>query len=366
MSKSKKKLTPSKETPAARWRSIKSPQPKRDQPTRVQPKKEPKPEKEQAKKEQAKTEQAKKDQPTRVQPKKEPKPEKEQAKKEPRPEKPQKAKSQKTEKTQSPAMKSAMNMKRKKHGGKSKKHGSSNKHADEIDEKKESQPEAKVDGEAAADKQTQSSPKKKKTLKDIGGRNARCKALMRYARAKKAMRQPKGKTFEQGDKNKIPQSLHARVQENPDDEFEKYFRNNCSWAAVLTEEKDENVNSTESTGKRTWVFADTLLNTTCGGNQARYTLMRKQLEREGYNRYHPDMSRDWKGNETYEEKACALQFHALSLDEQTEVDMRNKNQVDCQTLRRRQPEEESTEVTGKDGQPQPDEESKDGQRVRGG
>ena len=103
----KKELTPIKETPAARWRSLKGPQPKRDQPTRVQPKKEPKPEKEQAKKEQAKTEQAKKDQPTRAQPKKEPKPEKEQAKKEPKtekeqatkepqPEKSQKAKSQKT------------------------------------------------------------------------------------------------------------------------------------------------------------------------------------------------------------------------------------------------------------------------------
>ena len=176
-------------------------------------------------------------------------------------------------------MKSAMKMKRKKHGGKSKKHGSSKKHADEIDEQTESQPEAKVDGEAAADEQTESSPMPstsrkppKKTLKDIGGRNARCKARMRFATANKAIMQQNGKSFEQGDPNKIPQSLHARVQENPHEEFDKYFSNNCNWSAVLAEEKDENVNSTENTRKITWVFADTLLKTTGGGNQARYII----------------------------------------------------------------------------------------------
>ena len=371
----KKELTPIKENPGfgARWKSLKSPQRKRDQPARVQPQKEPKPEKVQAKKEQAKPEQAKKDQPARAQPKREPKPLKEQAKKEPQPEKSDKAKSPKPEtpqpetsgkakspkpdKAQSPAMKSAMKMKRKKHGGKSKKHGSINKDADE---KKESQPEEKVDGEAATDEETGSSPKKKKTVKDIGGRNARCKALMRYARAKKAIRHPKGKTFEQGDKNKIPQSLHARVLENPDDEFDKYFRNSCSWTAVLAEEKDENVNSTENTGKRTWVFADTLLNTTCGGNQARYTLMRNQLEKEGYHRYHPDMSRDWKGNETDEEKACALQFHALSLDEQTEVDMRKKTKSIVKRSGEGSPKKKALKLQAKTDSPSPTKKAKTG------
>ena len=66
-------------------------------------------------------------------------------------------------------------------------------------------------------------------------RNERCKALMAFSRAVQDMNAPKGKSYEAGNKSKIPVALQTQVRENPKLAFKKYYKAGQSLQIVLNQ-----------------------------------------------------------------------------------------------------------------------------------
>ena len=223
----------------------------------------------------------------------------------------------------------AADRKKKKLGGKSKKHKTRRAAVEQTATDDAGEPseavEQIVSDDAAGESGTPEKDKKNEKclpLVNRGGRNSRCAARMRFGRAQRAMRDKIGKTYEEGDKNKIPRELWEDVEADPDGCFEKYFKRGCDWQQYLREEKEETIDSTEGCAARTWVFENTLYRKICGRNKKRFRMMKMQLEEDGFVRFHPDMKA-----KTDEEKACARQYHALTLDEQKNKDVFRKTNI---------------------------------------
>ena len=148
--------------------------------------------------------------------------------------------------------------------------------------------------------------------KDVKGRNHRVRALMRWNRALKAMNSPGAKTFEEGNKNRIPASMVDEVRADAKKAFEKYFANGCDWDAVIREESRTEETDHSSVGERVWLFEDELFKKKCGKNKVRFESMKANLKRLGFVRYHPDMEKT-----TVAEKKEAIQYHGLILDKKS-------------------------------------------------
>ena len=82
------------------------------------------------------------------------------------------------------------------------------------------------------------------------GRNAYAAARMSFNRAVKAMGNPRGATYEQGNMQKVPASLRAWVAESQKEAFDKWFAGGCSWKALLQEQIDEDKASTDTAQQR--------------------------------------------------------------------------------------------------------------------
>ena len=112
--------------------------------------------------------------------------------------------------------------------------------------------------------------KAKKEMKpDKGNRNPRCRALMAFARAKKAKEieeqtgKADGRTYEDGNKQKIPKSLWPMVSTDPKGAFEKYFKAGASWDAVERQETNTEEDKTSDSCLRIWLFSGQVRSKIC-------------------------------------------------------------------------------------------------------
>ena len=108
-------------------------------------------------------------------------------------------------------------------------------------------------------------------------RSLRNKNIMAFHRS----RDGRGKTFEQGNKNKVPANLKHDVDSNPKEWLERFIDNDGDWGKINLVFSAEKTQRSRKSKHRTWVFETELVEDVCKGKRKRAERMMTKLRSTG-------------------------------------------------------------------------------------